>query len=52
MDERIASDARFANLAKVRQARRMAKEERLLVSMSCQNGILHAQKLIKSGESF
>ena len=28
MDERIASDARFANLAKVRQARRMTPEMR------------------------
>ncbi|MEY5013623.1 MAG: hypothetical protein RLY69_1338, partial [Verrucomicrobiota bacterium] len=28
MDERIASDARFADLAKVRQARRMTPEMR------------------------
>ena len=28
MDERIASDARFANLAKVRQARRMTPKMR------------------------
>lgn len=30
MKERIASDARFADLAKVRQARRMSEEERVL----------------------
>jgi len=48
MDERIASDARFANLAKVRQARRMTDEERVLAGARLFAGVC---KPMKNGDS-
>ncbi len=44
MDERIASDARFANLAKVRQARRMTEEERVLAGPRLFAGVCERMK--------
>lgn len=44
MDDRIADDARFALLAKVRQARRMSAEERILDGMQMFSGVCERMK--------
>lgn len=44
MDERIASDARFAALAKVRQARMMSGEERVLAGPRLFAGVCERMK--------
>ena len=44
MDERIASDARFADLAKVRQARLMSEEERVLAGPRLFAGVCERMK--------
>lgn len=44
MDEQIASDARFADLAKVRQARRMSEEERVLAGPRLFAGVCERMK--------
>lgn len=44
MDERIASDARFADLAKVRQARTMSEEERVLAGPRLFAGVCDRMK--------
>lgn len=44
MDERIADDARFALLAKVRQARMMSGEEKILAGMRLFSGVCDRMK--------
>ena len=44
MDARIASDARFADLAKVRQARLMSQEERVLAGPRLFAGVCERMK--------
>jgi len=44
MDDRIADDARFALLAKVRQARMMSAEERILAGMRLFSGVCERMK--------
>jgi hypothetical protein len=44
MDERIASDARFSALAKVRQARMMTGEERVLAGPRLFAGVCERMK--------
>ncbi len=44
MDERIASDSRFATLAKVRQARMMSEEERVLAGPRLFAGVCERMK--------
>jgi hypothetical protein len=44
MDERIASDARFSALAKVRQARMMSGEERVLAGPRLFAGVCERMK--------
>ncbi len=44
MDDRIADDARFALLAKVRQARMMSGEERVLAGMRMFSGVCDRMK--------
>jgi len=44
MDERIASDARFTALAKVRQARMMSGEERVLAGPRLFAGVCERMK--------
>jgi hypothetical protein len=44
MDDRIADDARFALLAKVRQARMMSDEERILAGMRMFSGVCDRMK--------
>jgi hypothetical protein len=44
MDARIADDARFALLAKVRQARRMSAEERILAGMRLFSAVCERMK--------
>jgi len=44
MEERIASDARFADLAKVRQARLMSEEERMLAGPRLFAGVCERMK--------
>jgi hypothetical protein len=44
MDTRIADDARFALLAKVRQARRMSGEERILAGVRMFSGVCERMK--------
>lgn len=44
MDTRIADDARFALLAKVRQARMMSGEERILAGMRLFSGVSERMK--------
>ena len=44
MDERIASDARFADLAKVRQARMMSEEQRVLAGPRLFAGVCDRMK--------
>jgi hypothetical protein len=44
MDARIADDARFALLAKVRQARMMSAEERILAGMRLFSGVCERMK--------
>ena len=44
MDERIANDARFADLAKVRQARTMSDEERVLAGPRLFAGVCERMK--------
>lgn len=44
MKEQIVSDARFADLAKVRQARRMSEEERVLAGPRLFSGVCERMK--------
>lgn len=44
MEERIANDARFADLAKVRQARLMSEEERVLAGPRLFAGVCERMK--------
>jgi hypothetical protein len=44
MDTRIADDARFALLAKVRQARMMSAEERIVAGMRLFSGVCERMK--------
>lgn len=44
MDDRIADDARFALLAKVRQARMMSGEERMLAGIRLFSGVCDRMK--------
>ncbi len=44
MDDRIADDARFALLAKVRQARKMSAEERMLAGPRLFFGVCERMK--------
>jgi hypothetical protein len=44
MDDRIADDARFAFLAKVRQARMMSGEERILAGIRLFAGVCERMK--------
>lgn len=44
MDDRIADDARFALLAKVRQARMMSAEERILAGIRLFSGVCERMK--------
>lgn len=44
MDERIVSDARFADLAKVRQARTMSEEDRVLAGPRLFAGVCDRMK--------
>jgi hypothetical protein len=44
MDDRIADDARFALLAKVRQARMMSAEERILAGVRLFSGVCERMK--------
>jgi hypothetical protein len=44
MDDRIADDARFALLAKVRQARMMSAEDRILAGIRMFSGVCERMK--------
>lgn len=44
MDDRIADDARFALLAKVRQARMMSDEDRILAGIRMFSGVCERMK--------